>query len=260
MPILINCEREAVPEFWDNFWKKRFDKESLEEYYENFQKTPCVQRIFTQYLPKKGKILDAGCGFGFWTYWLKNRGYDVEGIDISENAISFLKKNLPYLPVKTGTIFALDYPDCSLNGYFSFGVIGYFIPDKIFHEMSRVLDKGGVAILRIPYANPLRRLKSFLGFYKKDKDEESQYAFTPREIACELRSLDFQFIKADFFDSLYGLYTEISGATKAPSFLKSGNKKQSRLGLLRRFLKILFEFLPLRFLFSHNLIIVAKKL
>ncbi|OGI94477.1 hypothetical protein A3A03_02885 [Candidatus Nomurabacteria bacterium RIFCSPLOWO2_01_FULL_40_18] len=258
MPIIIHCQRGVEPKFWDSFWKEKFDRESLEKYYENFSKTPRVQRIFTQYLPKKGKVLDAGCGFGFWTYWLKNRGYDIEGIDVSKNAISFLKKNLPDLPVKTGTIFTLDYPDCSLNGYLSLGVIGYFLPEKIFQEMARVLDKGGVAILRVPYANPFRRLKSFLGFYKRSKDGESQYAFTPRELARQLKGLGFQFIKADFFDSLYGFYTEISGVTRAPLFLK--DKRRSRLDLLRRSLKIIFELLPLRFLFSHNLIVVAKKL
>ncbi|MBI2013507.1 MAG: methyltransferase domain-containing protein [Candidatus Colwellbacteria bacterium] len=260
MPITIHCERDAVSGFWENFWKEKFDRASLETYYKSFRKTPRVQKILIKYLPKDGKILDSGCGSGIWTHWLKEKGYNVEGIDISKNTISFIKKNLPDLPVRTGTVFALDYPDKSLKGYLSFGVIGYFLPDKILNEAARVLDKEGVVILRVPYANPLRKFKSRLGFYSRKRDY-SQYAFTSAELASELKARGFKFIKSDFFDSLYGFYTEISGATTVP--LLSTKKTAGKLrgeSLLRNFMKSIFEFLPIRFLFSHNLIVVAKKL
>jgi SAM-dependent methyltransferase len=38
-------------------------------------------------LPKKGKILEVGCGLGYFTYALAKSGYDVVGIDVSAEAI-----------------------------------------------------------------------------------------------------------------------------------------------------------------------------
>lgn len=38
-------------------------------------------------LPKKGKILEVGCGLGYFTYALAKHGYDVVGVDVSKEAI-----------------------------------------------------------------------------------------------------------------------------------------------------------------------------
>jgi ubiquinone biosynthesis O-methyltransferase len=46
----------------------------------------------------KGKtglsILEIGCGYGYLTYAITKAGFNVKGIDISESAIAFAKKNL----------------------------------------------------------------------------------------------------------------------------------------------------------------------
>jgi 2-polyprenyl-3-methyl-5-hydroxy-6-metoxy-1,4-benzoquinol methylase len=46
----------------------------------------------------KGKqILDAGCGNGFFTNWLANRGAEVEGIDGSEKMVKLARASYPEL-------------------------------------------------------------------------------------------------------------------------------------------------------------------
>lgn len=61
-----------------------------------------LAKMETTYLPvfdylkknigKKLKILEVGCGYGYTTYAIKQMGFDVLGIDISKNAISFARK------------------------------------------------------------------------------------------------------------------------------------------------------------------------
>lgn len=48
----------------------------------------------TQYLnlPEQGKILDLACGKGRHSIYLNSLGYDVTGVDLSENSIAYAKK------------------------------------------------------------------------------------------------------------------------------------------------------------------------
>lgn len=48
----------------------------------------------TQYLniPEKGKILDLACGKGRHSIYLNSLGYDVTGLDLSENSIAYAKQ------------------------------------------------------------------------------------------------------------------------------------------------------------------------
>ncbi|MEZ4802774.1 MAG: methyltransferase domain-containing protein [Gelidibacter sp.] len=43
-------------------------------------------------LPEKGKILDLACGKGRHSIYLNSLGYDVTGVDLSENSISYAKQ------------------------------------------------------------------------------------------------------------------------------------------------------------------------
>lgn len=50
--------------------------------------------ILTQYLnlPEQGKILDLACGKGRHSIYLNSLGYDVTGVDLSENSIAYAKR------------------------------------------------------------------------------------------------------------------------------------------------------------------------
>ncbi len=50
-----------------------------------------VDDIFNKYLKKTHKILEAGCGLGRWVFYLNSQGYDIQGIELSDDAI--YKKN-----------------------------------------------------------------------------------------------------------------------------------------------------------------------
>ena len=60
-------------------------------------------------LDKNEKILDFGCGTGRFTSWLKERGFKVVGIDITEEMLDVAKKHIPmiYLFYMMESIFHL---------------------------------------------------------------------------------------------------------------------------------------------------------
>jgi 2-polyprenyl-3-methyl-5-hydroxy-6-metoxy-1,4-benzoquinol methylase len=48
-----------------------------------------LQNVF---VPKRGKLLELGCGTGNVTIWLAARGYFVHGVDISPTAVDYAKE------------------------------------------------------------------------------------------------------------------------------------------------------------------------
>jgi len=61
-------------------WTNKKPPEELIELVESGKIKPC-------------KVIDVGCGEGFYSIYLASKGFDVTGIDISEKAINYAKKN-----------------------------------------------------------------------------------------------------------------------------------------------------------------------
>jgi ubiquinone/menaquinone biosynthesis C-methylase UbiE len=109
-----------------------------------------------KYVPRHGKVIEAGCGLGRYVFYLSRLGLDIEGIDFSEDIINSLnewKKKYDFsCKFLTGDVTNLPYKDNSLNGYISLGVIEHFIegPKRPLQEAFRVLRPGGIAIISTP--------------------------------------------------------------------------------------------------------------
>ncbi len=68
-------------------------------------------------VPTGGKILDAGCGNGFFSGKLLERGFRVIGIDISESGIALCKAHYPAGEFHVGSISDPDLPSKVGTGY-----------------------------------------------------------------------------------------------------------------------------------------------
>lgn len=99
---------------------------------------------------KGKKVLDAGCGYGYYSVLLAKRGATVTGIDISERMIELAKKNTRKASVEC-QFFVCDLQDLSVFIKNSFDmvissiVVGYLDDlEKAFSEVFRVLKGNGV--------------------------------------------------------------------------------------------------------------------
>jgi ubiquinone/menaquinone biosynthesis C-methylase UbiE len=102
--------------------------------------------ILLNTLPKGSKILDVGCGTGHLTNWIKERGFDVYGIEPSTKMLGYAKLNFPEIEIKQGISSQISYPDNYFDLIVAFEVLRYLDKEenrKSFKEFHRILKKDG---------------------------------------------------------------------------------------------------------------------
>lgn len=201
---------KADAQFWDRHWQKYFSP----AIYENAERgyLGYYQELFTKYLPRHGRILEAGCGLGQLVLALRQLGYDVEGVEWGEKTVQAVRSLRPDLPIRVADVTQLDVPDGYYAAYISLGVVEHRQegPEPFLLEAYRVLAPGGVILVSVPHFHILRRLNAYLGFRlgKTTELEFYQYAFTPKEFLSIVRGVGFKILETFTYDSLHGIATE----------------------------------------------------
>jgi len=113
-----------------------------------FQRNLMIQVPHVQ----SGRILDVGCGNGFFLKWLKEHGWETYGVEISEKACQVAQKN--GLKVFNGELTEAKYP----SDYFDVVVMNQVLehvysPRNYFREIKRVLKPNGLLISCVPNFN-----------------------------------------------------------------------------------------------------------
>ena len=90
------------------------------------------------YAPARARILDAGCGVGWSTHLLRERGHDAVGMDIHTEP---LEVDIPFV---RGDLAALPFGDEEFDVVAMHQVVEHLAdPDRALHECVRVLRRGG---------------------------------------------------------------------------------------------------------------------
>ena len=141
-----------VPENWFTTW---FNTEHYHLLYNNRDDSEAqnFMKNLTSYLKlsEKATILDLASGKGRHSKYLNSLGYDVTGMDLSENSIAAAKKfEADHLHFKVHDMrnpFQEKF-DAIFNLFTSFG---YFEDDKydlqVLHNIKNGLNKNGIAII-----------------------------------------------------------------------------------------------------------------
>lgn len=160
-----------------------------------------LETAFIKYLPREGKILEAGAGRGRWVFYLRRRGYDVVGMELSRAEIAAAKAFDPDVPVEYGNVLQTGYPDRSFEAVISLGVIEHFEdgPRAALAEVRRILRAGGLFLVTVPTQNLMRvalfnRIKSAQTFYRRMRGVElefDEYRYSRRQFESQLREAGF---------------------------------------------------------------------
>jgi len=202
--------RAADAGYWEAHWRDVVSS----EFYAGAARGELglFEPIFPRYLPREGRVLEAGCGLGQYVLALRERGYDAEGIDWAADTVSEARRRYPDLPVQQGDATAIDVGDGYYAGYISLGVVEHRRegPQPFLEEAARVLRPGGVALIAVPQFHLLRRAKAALGAYRDDVAQASfyQYAFRAQELADLCRAAGFEVTARHGYDAYKGLKDE----------------------------------------------------
>ena len=138
--------------------------------------------------PRKGGLLELGCGMGHLLAWLTGR-YQVYGCDINPWALSQAQRNVPQ-----GKFMLLsgDEPYPFPDGVFNLVIAKHVVehlnnPERAIAEMSRVLRVGGLLILVTPnLSSSMRKRKkeNWIGY----KDPTHVSLRPPEEWLASLRA------------------------------------------------------------------------
>lgn len=111
----------------------------------------------------KGRILDLGCGTGYGTKMLYDKGNEVYAIDNSQKAIDYAKRNYPGPKYFCCSAEKLPFEDNYFDVATAFEVIEHIqTPEKALDEIYRVLKKDGDLFISTPnprhFGNALKHI------------------------------------------------------------------------------------------------------
>jgi 2-polyprenyl-3-methyl-5-hydroxy-6-metoxy-1,4-benzoquinol methylase len=97
----------------------------------------------------KERILDIGCGTGAVMKLLSEKGYQVDGVDSSDEAIGYCRDK--ELKVQLGSAEETSFDSESFDVVLALDVLEHLSDDGLgVKEMARVLKAGGTAIITVP--------------------------------------------------------------------------------------------------------------
>jgi len=146
--------RDDAKDFIEDYWTKRAPKfKALRREELQSEKMKLWQEEICRHLPfrKSLKILDIGCGAGFFSILLARQGHAVTGIDLTESMVREAAElaNEVHSPARFMTMDAecLSFPDDTFDVVVSRNVTWNLPhPEQAYAEWLRVLKAGGLLL------------------------------------------------------------------------------------------------------------------
>jgi len=154
-----------------------------------FKKAACL----IEKSKRKGRLLDVGCGFGFFLSEMESRGWEVMGVEISQKAMDYAREVLG-VTAYTGPLEKIGFPENHFDAVTAFYVIEH-LPDSMafLKESYRVLKPGGVLLLRYPHTTPIKNFLHLFGIENRLYDLPAHLSdFSPETIQRFLERAGFE--------------------------------------------------------------------
>ena len=210
---------------------------------------------YLPFLAEQDIHLEAGSGLSAIVITLRQRGYDVHGLDYAVNALLASRRYDASLPLAAGDVHQLPYRDNSFGSYLSFGVLEHFEGGMLpaLREAYRVVKPGGVLVLTIPFPNLIhnlvqwRRRLAGQGALTDDAFYESTY--TRRQLHDVVTEAGFRVELTRPTSHAFTLW-QLGGPCRAPGYYRNSLLADKLGALLNRLLPWPFNF---------STLIVARK-
>ena len=126
-----------------------------------------AEMLCRRYKTKDPRLLDIGCGYGFFLKKIEQHGWQVEGIEVSRPGREYARKKLG-LRIHSNPIEKIAFPEKCFDAVTLFYVIEHVHdPKGLLKEVHRILKPGGMVVLRWPHSTPVVKV---LGPFSKRYD------------------------------------------------------------------------------------------
>ena len=143
-----------------------------------------------------GRLLDVGCGYGFFLDHMARRAWSVKGIEISAAPRQYGRDRLS-LDISSRPFPRPDWRDGSFDAVSLLYVIEH-LPDPVaaLKEAHRLLRPGGLLILRWPHTTPIARwLKPWESKLRLYQAPSHLFDFSPETMTRLLSGIGFERIR-----------------------------------------------------------------
>jgi 2-polyprenyl-3-methyl-5-hydroxy-6-metoxy-1,4-benzoquinol methylase len=202
----------------------------------------------------KGKLLDVGCGYGFFLLEAQKNGWEVFGTELSEIAVSYAntKQNLPnvfYTDLSENVFENQKFEAINLTN-----VLEHVpSPTKTLLDCKRILSDDGVLTIRVPnmdFNNLKFKLLPILKILRLGKDGELTYLSSPPPI--HLSGFSKKTL-SKYFKKIGMEIIEVK-----PSKLSSSVQEKMIYGLFESFVNVIYKLSFSKINLSPTVLAIAK--
>ncbi|OGC08490.1 hypothetical protein A2230_08215 [candidate division WOR-1 bacterium RIFOXYA2_FULL_36_21] len=143
--------------------KEKFDtqwaSQDIEKHIKDCPSTE-IFSIFEKYIKKGMKILESGCGSGKWVFYFHRKGYDITGLDWSQQTVDRIKTYDGNIKIIQGDARDTKINDEEYDMILSLGTVEHSVdgPELALKEAYRTLKNDGTLIITVPIVTPVRKL------------------------------------------------------------------------------------------------------
>jgi SAM-dependent methyltransferase len=106
---------------------------------------------FSGFRPHNRRALDVGCGIGIMVHYLRFLGFEAEGVEISEWAVGYARRELNLTKIRQGTVQDARFPPDTFSLVSLVHVVEHLDdPVPMLREVYRILEPGGMAYVELP--------------------------------------------------------------------------------------------------------------
>jgi ubiquinone/menaquinone biosynthesis C-methylase UbiE len=194
--------------------------------------------------PNRGRLLEIGPGHGTFLLEARQRGWDVQGVEISEWAADQLRDQLG-LPIITGTIQQANFPDATFDAAYMNHVLEHLRdPIGALQELRRVLKPGGLLVIEVPHefaglhamGERMRRLGGKPAPSETHGRSTHLFFYAPNTLAQVIRRAGFADVQVRTYRSpAYIRDSSVPGVNAALAAVYTAERLMQRAPLLEAF-------------------------
>ena len=183
-------DQRSILELEDGY--NRVAKEYIERIFNELEHKPLDRQLLDRFAKSiNGPACDLGCGPGHIARYLRERGVDVCGIDLSSEMVEQARRLNPGIEFAQGNMLSLDVADEAWGGITAFYSIIHIPRDEVvaaLDEMKRTLRPEGLLLLSFHIGDETLHVEDLWG----EKVSLDFIFFRPDEMESYLKSAGFR--------------------------------------------------------------------